>query len=387
MQNVGDQLAESSAVAQHLVFGGGLSELKLWGAVMKRRPGFTLIELLVVIAIIAILIALLLPAVQKAREAARKTQCQNNLKQIGLALHNYHDAHGVFPPGQVNFWFQSDAIGRYADPFEAREVNPNNNTAVRLNSQGGSWMLHILPNIDEGNLYNFWSFQHNVRQNGEDPPLARDQDFVAVYPAKTDIAGFYCPSRRDSMDHAKFPGIERIDRTWTTGGSDYAGCAGAGRAFKDDDEDTRQTYWLTAAQLAATQVVGPNNTLVSPYNEHQTNLGVFRVNSSTGISDIQDGTTNVIIVAERHIFKEPTTINRLRSSDGWAFGGPATLFTTRLSPNTPRNNRHFDMAGSDHDQGLHALLGDGSVRFISENIDLRTWNNLGNMSQGAPVQF
>lgn len=95
------------------------------------RRGFTLIELLVVIAIIAVLIALLLPAVQQAREAARRTQCKNNLKQIGLALHNYHDAHDCFPPGQIRGWNGSFDSGN-----------------------GFAWGALILPFMDQANLYN-----------------------------------------------------------------------------------------------------------------------------------------------------------------------------------------------------------------------------------------
>jgi prepilin-type N-terminal cleavage/methylation domain-containing protein len=104
---------------------------------MTTRKGFTLIELLVVIAIIAILIALLLPAVQQAREAARRTQCRNNLHQLALSLHNYHDAHGSFPPAQIAAPFQR--YGGSLDP-------------------GHSWMTLILPFIDEASIYNAYNF-------------------------------------------------------------------------------------------------------------------------------------------------------------------------------------------------------------------------------------
>src|SRR6056297_1950458 len=108
-------------------------EMPIKETLMKKRSGFTLIELLVVIAIIAILIALLLPAVQQAREAARRTQCRNNLKQLGLALHNYHDVNRMFAPSSI---WTTDGAG-----------NLNSGTA------GRSWLFQILPYLDQANLY------------------------------------------------------------------------------------------------------------------------------------------------------------------------------------------------------------------------------------------
>ena len=116
--------------------------------VQKSRRGFTLIELLVVIAIIAILIALLLPAVQQAREAARRTQCRNNLKQIGLALYNYHEAHSVFPPGYIT--------GGCASAFDLDTI-AGNNTICISQRLGLHWPLHILPYVDQAPLYNIVS--------------------------------------------------------------------------------------------------------------------------------------------------------------------------------------------------------------------------------------
>jgi len=353
---------------------------------VRGKRGFTLIELLVVIAIIAILIALLLPAVQKAREAARKSQCQNNLKQIGLALHNYHDSFKTFPPGQINAYFLSDGIGRYADPNEAKTMG-SGNTASRAGEHGTSWMLHVLPAMDEATIYNFWTFNANVRRNGELPALQLDADGEPILPAITNIETFYCPSRRNSMD-SRYAGSERVNQNWTSGGNDYAGCAGSGIAYTSTN---RQTYWLLPADIPS---VTTNNIVTSPYAQHATNVGIFGVNSATNISAITDGTSNVIAVAERILFSDADRQKilaqnpnfdpaQLQSSDGWAFGGPATIMTTRLSPNV---QLHFDQAGSSHDQGLHALMADGSVQFFSDNIDLRTWNNLGNMSQGSPVE-
>src|SRR5712671_7533195 len=122
--------------------------------------GFTLIELLVVIAIIAVLIALLLPAIQQAREAARRTQCLNNIKQMGLALHNYHDVNKRFPIGQTAVLFL-DSVNpngqQYADPQEAQYPN-----LTGFGVHGTSWMLAILPFIEQAQLWQQWNFQFNV---------------------------------------------------------------------------------------------------------------------------------------------------------------------------------------------------------------------------------
>ena len=356
---------------------------------LRRRRGFTLIELLVVIAIIAILIALLLPAVQQAREAARRTECKNNLKQIGLALHNYHDNFLMFPPGQIANTFLSNAVGNYASPDEPRTIlTANNGLAINpLGLHGTSWMVFILPHIDQQAVYNFWNFDQNVRMNGDLAKLTTDLN--PIFPAKTDIKVFYCPSRRVTMKATDVYSLtDRIDNTaftqtvqgvaaWTKGGNDYAGCLGSGIAFADA-QNARQTYLLNPVQLQNTIING-----FSAYTQHSFHRGIFGVNSNTAIAEIQDGTSNTILCAERVLFKIQLLPNRW-SSDGWYWGGPATLFTTRDSPN---RRDHFDEAGSEHEDGVHVLLADGSVKMMTVNIDQRTWRNLGNMSNGTPVEF
>ncbi len=359
-----------------------------------RRRGFTLIELLVVIAVIALLVALLLPAVQRAREAARRTSCQNNLKNLGLALHNYHDTHRVLPPGQINSTFQTDVIGRYANPLEPRASYIRGQNIFGYH--GTSWMLHILPMIDQGSLYNYWFLGDNVRGNGDFGIQTPPPDLQLVFPARTDVKVFYCPSRRQTMESAgRYANCERIDTPapgnilWTQGGNDYAGCSGSGITFHDNlnDYTDRQTYTLLPAQLNATvyTVVGLNGQQFSTsnYTQYNTNIGIFGVNSSTNLRDVQDGTSNVIMISERRLSTLLTPVTQ-RSSDGWAWGGPATMFSCRLAPHS---NLHYDEADSPHEQIVQVCLADGSVRNVSLNIDLRTWQNLGNMAQGSPVSL
>jgi len=392
--------------------------------VSQRRAlkGFTLVELLVVIAIIAVLISLLLPAVQQAREAARRTQCLNNLKQMGLALHNYHDVNLVFPMGQIAVLFLNQTPNtsfQHADPTEASTLtgnglstlppgqNPgpgpggNNPNLGGYGLHGTSWMLMILPYIEQTQLYNEWNFQFNVRANGE---LLTSNN--QSQPAQTDVAAYYCPTRRGSMMIAKYTNVRRVDFyqpgtiPWSRGGNDYGGCIGAGIGWFTtvipmpiDNTGTTApvtdigTFELTIEQLQYQQSLSSTEYYIPTGNV----LGVFSVNRSLGIRDISNGTSNVIMIGEvqrlngldllntGNVLQNPQTI----SCDGWAWGGAATLFSTLNPPNRPFT---FDTPGSDHTGGIMQVgLADGSCRALSQNIDLVTFNNLGCIASGKPV--
>ncbi|MHC4876307.1 MAG: DUF1559 family PulG-like putative transporter [Planctomycetota bacterium] len=342
---------------------------------MLRRRGFTLIELLVVIAIIAILVALLLPAVQRARESARRNQCKNNLKQIGLALHNYHEGHNVFPPGMISkleIPFPAVATTpRRADPQEAFLQN---NQGVALH--GTSWMLHLLPELEQKQLYDTWHPDHNVWLNTVPPSMITVTAIpgslyaVGLQAAHTDINFFYCPTRRSTMERVQYQYARTIDPVVTKGGNDYTGCAGSGWAF--DATTNRAMYHLTPENAA-------DITVALNYTAQSQNMGVFHVNSSNSFASLSDGTSNVIMVGEKQMLNDELLADR-QSDDGWAWGGSATMFSTRHGIN---KRLHFAGAGSDHDQLAHFLLGDGSVRGINESINIVTFQNLGSIGDGA----
>jgi prepilin-type N-terminal cleavage/methylation domain-containing protein len=310
------------------------------------RHGFTLVELLVVIAIIALLIALLMPAVQSAREAARRIQCGNNLKQLGLALQSYHQANEKFPAGSV-----SSYVNGVYNPWE--EAKNGSGT----NPQGTSWMLAVLPQMEQSGIFNQWDFDTNVLGN--------------IGLAQQNIAGFYCPSRRAGLRSGD--GSRMISSALTGGGTDYGGCAGGANLFKNIEDDYP---WVSTSSRQ-------NDEWFEPQRK-----GPFRPGQGVGVASIADGTTNTILVGELQRLTRNGTNPRFGSQDGWAVGGAATVFSTNdkeLASNAfyqtgGMNNFFFENAGSDHIGGATFGMADGSTHFISENIDSVLFRNLGCMS-------
>ena len=303
----------------------------------RKRKGFTLIELLVVIAIIAVLVGLLVPAVQKVREAANRMSCSNNLKQIGLAYHNYHDTNNKFPPGGRD--------GRPGGQANQNCCNWNdinytalNNAGQQDNRDGYNWRYWILPFIEQDNLYK----------------VVRRADLYAT-PVKT----YYCPTRRSPT---VYNGSARCD---------YNG--NAGTSFANG----------TPLDGSADNGSGVLNGVVVRSNVSPINL-----------SSITDGTSNTMLIAEKWL--HPTQQgrdggdNEVWCNAGWdecvvrIGGGTYNHPTLGVIPRTPRAdsdapnptppatiwNQSF---GSSHAGGLNCVACDGSVRFTSFTITPTTW--------------
>lgn len=358
----------------------------------RTRRGFTLIELLVVIAVIAILIALLLPAVQSAREAARRTMCRNHLKQMALALHNYHDVHAGFPPGSICHQmspgsesdFQAAAASMYDCESEAK-LGGNNRTYPSwtwqsTHRQGTGWMLRILPFIDQNPIYESWQF---VQPSGVISNVGANRAA-----GETDIPLFYCPSRRSRV--LSRPNVVDL---WTEGGTDYGGCYGAAPVSAN----------LLADSPPMLLLWDDSNKFTKPIFQHQ--RGMFFVNTSVRLREVRDGTTNTIMVGERQVMYSPDigdalyppggNIRRV-SFDGWAVGETNSGFHAVTNADTVGgdvsaraiNLPVFQAPGSDHPGGAQFALTDGSVRFISESIDTDCFANLCMKADGqVPCEF
>ncbi|MDB5345985.1 MAG: hypothetical protein JWP89_4362 [Schlesneria sp.] len=313
----------------------------------KSRHGFTLIELLVVIAIIAVLIALLLPAVQQAREAARRTQCKNNMMQIGLALQNYVMAHDVLPPGTQN------ATG----PIRSVED---------LDQYHMGWIVQVLPYIDQGNVYNHVDFKNSVYAPQNAAVRSR---------------------RLNVLNCSSDPGM-RVGLT-----------------------------------IATTNYNGVHNDYETPIDVNQN--GVLFLNSSIRYDQITDGSSNTFFVMESRLVMGSDlgwmsgTRSSLRNAVVWSnkpaaapANGPVnpeatppgavTDGATTPAPfyeshvvysggtadiqqqlaNLQNKTEYVGGASSHHTGGYHVVLGDGSVRFVSQNVSVSVLRNLANRADG-----
>jgi prepilin-type N-terminal cleavage/methylation domain-containing protein/prepilin-type processing-associated H-X9-DG protein len=360
---------------------------------MMRRRGFTLIELLVVIAIIAVLIALLLPAVQAAREAARRVQCVNNMKQIGLALHNYHQVHNVFAMGCSS--------GMYSPPGTPWSVKQNLSVLALL-----------LPFLEQTPVYNSLNFNFGA----DEYEAVANRSLTAWIQGtaiNSSIKAFQCPSD---------PLAGQPDYQGTTNTNNYYASVGT------------TTYW---SQLGSTF---PNN--VPSVNIPST--GLFTMQASYGIHSCTDGTSNTIAFAEAAVGSQTAKLGDKLSGvanakglqpyetldissnvanaqaalqvcqtiwttktggnvdtqrgDNWSHGAMAhALFNTIAPPNLYNDSFAYcsrigsgarsDLSNADswHPGGVNVTMGDGSVKFIKDSINMRTWMALGTRANGEVI--
>ena len=345
---------------------------------MRKRRGFTLIELLVVIAIIGVLIALLLPAVQAAREAARRASCVNNMKQIGLALHNYHDLQGSFPmgSGQCQYW----PVFSY------------------LSKQGLSIHSAILPQLEQQAVYNAINFSFGIEDGSTNMPWP-----IQATAATTQLNVFICPSDVYAGDFVK-------------GSNSYFGSIGTTTYFVNPNTTT----WPNVGVMAGLP-----------------STGLFTYGAVYRIADVTDGTSNTIAFCESTVGNPNSaqgqvnigltgvaavasaqvldvnaipaaTITALQACDAawvnktaavdaqrgknWIHGSMAfTLFNTVALPNSAEwtycsnqtgSTSTFSEADSYHPGGVNTLMTDGSVKFIKSSISRGTWWALGTRGLG-----
>jgi len=337
------------------------SRLATRDSIFRRSPvslaGFTLIELLVVIAIIAVLIALLLPAVQQAREAARRSQCKNNLKQIGLAMHNYHDTHGVFTFAYVGA--------------------PTN--SLDDGGTGWGWGTMILPFMDQAPLYN--------KLNPSGLMDARDSNLVVLL--RTVISGYLCPSNPNSNPSQNTQSNARVfinpdggsGTAVSIGSSNYVVCAG-GNADPYRDR-------------------APSGGL--PYYDPK---GIFFQNSRIRMRDVTDGTSNTFMALERDTALRPaisggrnafTTMGAVWAGTSAPVTGSgrvdvsytdfkvAGTFDPKFPINGSATKGDLRTLSSQHVGGIQALMADGSVRFVNENTNFTLLQYLGQRDDGQTI--
>lgn len=344
------------------------------GAVKRRSvAGFTLIELLVVIAIIAVLIALLLPAVQQAREAARRTQCRNNLKQIGLALYNYESSHKIFPPSCINNPYATGSIDGISFP-DGQMVGPS----------GFGWGALILPQLEQLPLYDQFNFS------------AACWSISNKTAAATTVPVFLCPSVTG--------GSEGYVVQHPVPGPSVSGAGRTGTDLTRSDGSTiffAHSHYVTNAGISQPWGRAPaycfNYDIPEPIPSAPDAVidGPFYPNSHTRVRDVTDGLSHTVFVGERSSYlcnntwvgvvpgggtiprmdlrNWPSENNAATNMVG-SHSGPDPHDHPQVVIHAPNNPfGHTDEMWGEHGDGCNVLFGDGSVRFYTAFTDANVW--------------
>jgi prepilin-type N-terminal cleavage/methylation domain-containing protein len=360
---------------------------------MKRRPGaFTLVELLVVIAIIGVLVALLLPAIQAAREAARRSQCSNNLKQLALGVMNHHDAQKIFPTGGWGWEWVGDAD---------RGFNHN---------QPGGWIFNVLPYIEEANGY-------RQASDGQPDTLTRQQRIGATQLVQHPISIVNCPSRRPV---AVYPGslgsknphnynyVDDVGKTdYVINCGDSNGADGAACSEGPADLASAASYPGWCAISRTGDATAASN-VISPLTNERAYTGVSFERSEVSLKHVTDGSSNTYLVGEKWMPRDSyETATDAGDWETWCTGFnddnsrssffPPILDTADAAEATAKLRGDSRLSGvtdlvprraygSAHSSGVNMSNCDGSVRFISEDVDILVHRAAGNRADGlAPA--
>ena len=344
------------------------------------RRGFTLIELLVVIAIIGVLIALLLPAVQAAREAARRSQCTNNLKQIGLALHNYVSANDAVPPAGESFSNEYPAYGWTAGP------------------QNFAMKVRLLPYLEGNNIFNTVNFSVTAMwgTDGNNPTVV-DGVYINYTIRHTKIISYVCPSDQNNpgtgdpdipgTSYGENRGLNRYNTNWQwTGICYYQGHDGAvnvTRNFASITDGLSSTAGFS--EIVKGKGNDPNNV---------TNRIIDGLNMAYAIP----GGVTTFPQGDQDADYKLAQLCQATTSRSWDFkGGLWTLHDSGRGGGyyhtQPPNRKACNAAGQDtligassyHPGGVNTLLMDGSVKFVKAGINIRTWHAIGTIASGEAV--